>query len=348
MQTEAQPRVSIIVPVKNIRDLIGEMVKDLKAQSVTDWELLLITGVSEDGTDEVCRKLAEEDTRITVLERRQPGVSGARNEGIEHAGGTYLVFPDGDDRLEKDYLERLLATIEEPGKHVMVKRFPRASVQMGMTGYFTETEDEYGPAVFATPESGVRVIGIDDLLCRLFFLGNYQGYVWNKIFRRDIIMDNGIRFDEDIDYHEDQLFLVRYLLCCEAVRWDGAQLYHYRLREDSAMGQLNPQDGKIRKDVLEKEMTEVEAFHRMRKLLKHYSDPQWFCEQNMVFYALDILGKMETFGEKDAFVKSSFRKLAKEAAKIDYEPMDEWEEEALPRLKHYGKTGKLIVEEGEE
>ena len=349
MQTEPNPKISVIVPVKNICHLIGDLVDDLKAQSVTDWELLLITGVSEDGTDEICRQLAGEDARICVLERKDPGVSAARNCGIDHARGEYLVFPDGDDRLEKDYLAKLLVTMEAPGQDASkVKGFDRAVVQMGMAGYVTEsTEDGEELFVFETPESGCRVIGTEDLLCRLFFLGNYQGYVWNKIFRRDILMNHKIRFDEDIYYHEDQLFLVRYLLHCEAVRWDPSHVYHYRLREDSAMGSLESTDGRVDKEILEREMTEIEAFDRMRKLLKRYPDPQWFCEQNLVFYALDILGKMETFEDESAFVKSTFRKLAKEASRIDYEPMDEWEEEALPRLKHFGKTGKLIIQEGE-
>jgi glycosyltransferase involved in cell wall biosynthesis len=345
MLMQDRPKVSIIVPVKNIRHQIQELVSDVKSQSVTDWELLLITGVSDDGTDEVCHTMAEEDERIQVLLRKEEGVSAARNCGIEHAKGDYLVFPDGDDRIDKEYLATLLSTIEEK-EDDEDRDFPSLPVEMGMIGYITEVVEGDEELFFATPESGERVISVEDLLCRLFFLGNYQGYVWNKIFQRNIVMENDIRFDEDIYYHEDQLFLVTYLIHAQNVRWNPEQLYHYRMREDSAMGLTEPRDGLVPYDIIEKEATEVLSLDRMRNLLIDYPDAQWFCEQNEVYYALEILGKMEMYEDPDAFSDSAFRQMAKVASEIDYEAMDEWEEEALPRLEYYGQTGKLL-EEGE-
>ena len=135
--------ISVIVPVYNAAGYLRGCIENVLAQDFTDWELLLITGVSEDGTDEICRQLAGEDARICVLERKDPGVSAARNCGIDHARGEYLVFPDGDDRLEKDYLAKLLATMEAPGQDASkVKGFDRAVVQMGMAGYVTESKED--------------------------------------------------------------------------------------------------------------------------------------------------------------------------------------------------------------
>jgi len=108
--------VSIIVPVYNIKKYIRETMDCVRAQTYTDWELLLVDDCSTDGTRAVIEEYMQEtkDGRIRLI--KQPTNSGAaqaRNKGLEEAGGRYIAYLDADDLWMPQKLERELAFMEE-------------------------------------------------------------------------------------------------------------------------------------------------------------------------------------------------------------------------------------------
>lgn len=105
---------SIIVPVYNIAEYIERCIESLRNQTIRDIEIILIDDSSKDGSSEICDKLSKEDGRIKVIHnKRNGGLSEARNKGIEVAAGQYLTFVDGDDYVSKDYIEYLLHIIND-------------------------------------------------------------------------------------------------------------------------------------------------------------------------------------------------------------------------------------------
>ena len=112
-------------------------------------------------------------------------------------------------------------------------------------------------------------------------------------------------------------------------------------RKGSATDLLDPEDGVLSMEVLEREMTMCKAFSEMRHLLRKHEDPLWYLEQEYVFYALEIFYRMRVVEDKACFKDSYFRKLAKEVDSIDYYPLDDWEAEQLEAMKEYAKTGIL-------
>ena len=333
-----KPLISIIIPAYDIADELPGMVNDLLGQPFKFFEIIIVLRRDDPSTIETAEKMAATDQRIRIVYRDDPGVSAGRNAGIEAAEGEYLVFPDGDDRITKGYLGTLLGTIADPRKPVMSKGFPRISAQLGIVGYDIVNGDD---VIDETEESGIRVMDQEDFLCRLFFQENYQGYVWNKIFKKSIIDKYSLRFNEDCYYREDQLFVCEYALHCDAIRYNPARMYHYVQRKGSATDLLNPDDGVLSFDVLEREMTMCKAFSEMRHLLRKHEDPLWYLEQEYVFYALEIFYRMRVVEDKACFKDSYFRKLAKEVDSIDYYPLDDWEAEQLEAMKEYAKTGIL-------
>ena len=331
-----KPLISIIIPAYNIAGLLQGMVSDLLAQPFRFFEILIVLREDDPDTARAAEELSHTDDRIRVIYRNSPGVSAGRNAGIEAARGELLVFPDGDDRVTKGYLGTLLGTIADSKKQLMSKGFPRVQAQLGIVGYDVVEDDK---VIDETEESGIRVMDQEDFLCRLFFQENYQGYVWNKIFRKSIIDKFGLRFDEGVYYREDQLFICEYALHCDAIRYNPARMYHYVQRPDSATAQLDPEDGVLKLDVLEREMTQCLAFSKMRKLLKKHEDPQWYLEQEYVFYALETFYRMRLVEDRAYFKNSWFKKIAKEVLSIEYYPLDDWEKEQLETLKKYAKTG---------
>lgn len=338
-----KPLISIIIPAYHIAGLLPGMVNDLLGQPFKFFEILIIIRADDPDTAAAAEELSRSDDRVRVICRKEPGVSAARNAGIEAALGEFLVFPDGDDRVTKGYLGTLLGTIADSKKQVCSKGFPRIQAQLGFIGYDVIEEDR---AIDETEESGIRVMDQEDFLCRLFFQENYQGYVWNKIFKKSIIDKFKLRFDERVYYREDQLFVCEYALHCDAIRYNPARMYHYVQRPDSATAMLTPEDGVLDLKTLEREMTQCIAFSKMREFLKKHEDPQWFLEQEYVFYALETFYRMRLVDDHEYFKDSYFRKIAKEILSIEYYPLDDWESEQLDSLKKYEKTG--ITEENRD
>ena len=108
MNNELNPLVSIIIPVYNRGDLIGETLDSVLAQTYRNWECLVIDDGSTDGTEDLVNSLSIKDGRIKIFRRPinfKPGGSGARNFGFELARGEYIQFLDSDDLLHPLKLE---------------------------------------------------------------------------------------------------------------------------------------------------------------------------------------------------------------------------------------------------
>ncbi len=100
--------VSIIVPVYNAEKYLDRCVDSVKAQTYTNWELLLVDDGSKDASPLMCDKYASEDKRIRVFHQQNGGICAARNTGIKNIKGDYFFFCDNDDRIEPDAIEELL------------------------------------------------------------------------------------------------------------------------------------------------------------------------------------------------------------------------------------------------
>jgi glycosyltransferase involved in cell wall biosynthesis/peptidoglycan/xylan/chitin deacetylase (PgdA/CDA1 family) len=101
------PRVSVVIPAFNAEATLPRAIESLTAQTLTDWEAVIVDDGSSDDTLDRARRLASRDSRIVVLSQEHGGASSARNRGIGEARGTRLVFLDADDRLAPDHLAQL-------------------------------------------------------------------------------------------------------------------------------------------------------------------------------------------------------------------------------------------------
>ncbi|GAB1489138.1 hypothetical protein MASR2M8_15900 [Opitutaceae bacterium] len=104
------PQVSIITPLHNKGPYIDATVQSVLAQRMTDWELIIVENGSSDDGPRIASAYPDRDPRISyrVSVRRGPGT--ARNAGLEHATGEWVLFLDADDLIEPGYLEERLQT----------------------------------------------------------------------------------------------------------------------------------------------------------------------------------------------------------------------------------------------
>lgn len=208
--------ISVIVPVYNCIHTIDRCVQAVCAQTMQDWELLLIDDGSTDGSGALCDGFAAQDPRIRVFHKPNGGVSSARNLGLANAAGEYVMFCDSDDWAEPDWCRKLYRAIKADPDCLPICNYYRSTLS---------AESVNRP---------VQCDGLDVSIPRAdFFCLNQQellGIPWNKIFRRDILEKNRIRFRADISLGEDLIFNLDYLHCLSGgFAFVNAPLYHYSL-----------------------------------------------------------------------------------------------------------------------
>ena len=104
------PICSIVIPAFNAEAYISEAIQSVLAQSVSNWELIVIDDGSRDGTIQTISEF--KDLRIRVVQQENAGAGAARNRGIEESCGRIICFLDADDRLCPDALKRLVVALE--------------------------------------------------------------------------------------------------------------------------------------------------------------------------------------------------------------------------------------------
>ena len=119
--TRAQPIVSIVLPTYNRADVIGRAIASVRAQTLADWELLIVDDGSTDGTPDVVAGL---DDRIHLLRQDNAGTYVARNNGLARARGRYITFLDSDDEWLPHFLELTVGFLRAyPDAHFVTTEF---------------------------------------------------------------------------------------------------------------------------------------------------------------------------------------------------------------------------------
>ena len=105
-------KVSIIVPIYNVEKYIERCVKSLMRQDYENIQIILVDDGSPDRSFEIVSELANNDERIVVIRQENKGVSSARNQGLKMADGKYLMFVDGDDYVDSNYVSYFVDLIK--------------------------------------------------------------------------------------------------------------------------------------------------------------------------------------------------------------------------------------------
>lgn len=108
--------VSVVTPMYNAEKFIAETIESVQAQTYQNWEMVIVDDVSTDGSSEIVKEYAKEDSRIRYLRHeRNRGVSQARNTSLQAARGQYAAFLDSDDLWMPDKLEKQLTFMKKQG-----------------------------------------------------------------------------------------------------------------------------------------------------------------------------------------------------------------------------------------
>lgn len=219
-----EPCVSIIIPLYNAENTLRRCVESVLSQEYTDFELILADDGSRDGSGALCDGFALADSRVRVLHKENSGVSDTRNQAIAMARGKYLQFLDADDWITPNATKLLVRTAEENQCDLVISDFYRVvGDRVSPKGDIDEdgpfTREEYAAYMMENPADF------------------YYGVLWNKLYRRDIIAEHGLRMNPDISWCEDFLFNLEYIR--HARRFFALQvpIYYYVKTKGSLVSQ---------------------------------------------------------------------------------------------------------------
>lgn len=212
------PKVSVIIPVYNAERYLTRCIESLIAQTYQYIEYIFVDDGSKDSSFSILEAAAKTDDRILFFSQENTGPSAARNLGMDHATGKYLLFCDSDDTVSPTWCERLVRTIQE---------YPKAWIVCGI-----QTLNESGQEVFTTqPPSAGELL--DKSSYSEMFRRGYSGSVNNKIFDLGLLRKAGIRFDESRKRGEDVIFCIEYLMQMDSIYVIPELLYQYYRYETS-------------------------------------------------------------------------------------------------------------------
>lgn len=197
-----KPLISVIVPVYNGRSYLESCIASIEGQTYSPVEILLIDDGSTDGTDRICKALAERNPAIRLFRLADEGVSAARNRGLQEAKGEYVSFVDADDRILPHTLETLYQVMEDTQSDVSGCSFCCWSRQEQWLELQKEKEEQ-----LESKQQGRGVVKTYHALPYLkeeILKGNSR--CWSKLYKRSLLADHYFRTNLSIG--EDMLFLV--------------------------------------------------------------------------------------------------------------------------------------------
>lgn len=216
LPTGEEITATVIVPVYNKAVFLDECIQSILGQSCHAIQLLLVDDGSTDESLAICRRYEAEDCRVQVLSQPNRGVSAARNLGLDHAAGKYIVFVDADDWVGPDYVKHLTDGMEN------------GDCQMAVCNYYEYYWQEDGRMVPKDYCKGKRSLKQYLLDMAKKPIHNYYGVPWNRCFERRLIEQNRLRFDETLRYGEDTAFTLNYLPYVRQVNTLPGLDYYYR------------------------------------------------------------------------------------------------------------------------
>lgn len=210
-------KISIIVPIYNVKKYLAKCLDSVINQTLRDVEIICVNDGSTDGSAEILQEYSKKDDRIIVINQKNQGLSAARNSAMVKARGEFLGFVDSDDWISENYFEELYNVAKKYSAEVSCCSFMRAY----SSGKLKKRFDVALESVFE--DASLKFRAADMPKCC---------YVFNKLFKRELIERLGLKFISGM-YFEDTYFSIRAVYFANKLAVTPATMYYYRVNENS-------------------------------------------------------------------------------------------------------------------
>lgn len=213
------PLVSIILPTYNVKPYLAKCIDSIIRQTYNNIQIIVVIDGATDGSYEIAREYADKDSRVEVIWQENAGSGPARNNGLQHANGEFVIFVDPDDWVDADMVQILVDTQQ------------KEKVDLIMSGYKTFYENE-------TKEATCTDYKYEKKQSQKEVRRNYIKYLskglvgapTRKLYKMSIIKKYEIEFP-DLRRSQDVVFNYRYYDCIGSACLIENVFYHYRIDE---------------------------------------------------------------------------------------------------------------------
>lgn len=221
-------KYSVIIPVYKAEETLCRCVDSLLLQPHDDAEILLINDGSPDGSGAICNAYAQNHSCVRYYEKENGGVSSARNYGLEHAAGDYLLFVDSDDYVTPDFFSAIDVALAE-------NDYDLVQFSNYYTNGMNQTERIRKPFRATTREA------LFPKLIETLYKKKSNGPV-AKVYRRSIVEAHGIRFPEDMEVGEDRAFYMHYSLFMRSFCVSAHPIYVVNTENEQSLSRKHRDD----------------------------------------------------------------------------------------------------------
>lgn len=213
--------ISIIVPVYNAEKYVHRCLKSIISQTYKNLEIIVVNDGSTDGTGDIINQIAQTDSRVILLNKKNAGVSQARNSGLDIAKGKYVGFVDSDDYIAPAMYQMLIGRINED------------KTDMAICGAYNDAgHGEPVPLKFLYENEVVSIKQYLEYMANGLY-SVYYGAMWNKLYAMDLMKNR--RFNPKISYAEDFLMNTDIFKDVRTVSVCSECCYYYNIEKNDSL-----------------------------------------------------------------------------------------------------------------
>lgn len=255
-------KLSIIIPIYNCEKYLMDCVESI-IKSIDDYEILLINDGSTDNSKQICDYYSKKYNFIKTYNKKNGGVSSARNLGIKMASGKYIMFVDSDDKLEENW-------------SILINKLKNSDIY-----YFNDQIN-----INESKQELLKYI-VGNNKKNIFLSGPYS-----KAYNTDFIRESNILFDEKIINGEDMLFNIKCIQKTNNYKILNFSFYKYRISNDQSTKKFNSKiidsDKEFQKE-LSKVLEKIDISKSEKK------DIEKFCENHGVLMLLNRISYIDKY-----------------------------------------------------
>ncbi len=217
--------VSVIIPIYNAHDYLDEALKSILAQDFESFEVICVDDGSTDRSLDIIKKYKEISPKIRIITENNAGPATARNKGLSRVRGKYVIFLDADDFYEPTLISSLYSAAENLSLDIAVANFDIYNTRRARFEHNIESDH------FDLLNDG-RVVSKNEYPD--YILQCATGYVWNKMFKRDFLLENGIAFNTSLRIFEDVYFVTTAFATASRISKVPEVLVHHRIYSEQS------------------------------------------------------------------------------------------------------------------
>lgn len=285
-------KISIIVPVYGEDEYLDACIESIVKQTYHNLEIILVDDGSPDRCPQICDAWALKDERIKVIHKQNGGLVSARQAGMMASSGEYIGYVDGDDWIESDMYEHMMEIMEHEKTDIVMIGFKK-----DLYGKCVECINPIPIGTYRRPEIISEIF--PKMICsdKVYKYGLYT-YVWNKLFKRDIIYQNQLNVDKRIVMGEDLSCVYPTILEAGGIAISNYTGYHYRQRMNSLLRKKNTNYENIEKLHV--------CYHYLQSLIKKTKYKDIFEIQLYYYYINHLIMMSDNLVEKYPQIGENF------------------------------------------